>query len=452
MADTMIRDLDLLRSPEYRRKLSQCVHCGLCLSACPTYAIFGVETDGPRGRIALMRAAAEGRMSLEDFRRAFAPHIMLCLACRACETACPSGVQYGALVEVARLVVEHNRTPSLGERLLRWAGMQLVLPRLWLLKLLARLLWLYQVSRLQQVVRAFRRWLPKTLRAMEDILPAIVPRYHDYRRPAPALGTPHGRLLFFTGCIQEAFLSQVNQATLRVLQRNGYTVYAPTEQTCCGAPHLHMGDLETARQLARRNIDVFLGQDGQYEAVICNAGGCGATLKEYPHLLADDPTYAERARRFAAMVKDVSEFLAEHLNVPPRGEVRARATYADSCHLRHGQKVVSQPRKLLKSIPGLQLVELQAPDRCCGSAGVYNIAQVDAANAILDAKMADIAATGADLIVTTNTGCHMQLLAGVRRAGLSAKVMHLVEVLDLSYRSGDGISAATPVSPREEAR
>ncbi|MCS7261169.1 MAG: heterodisulfide reductase-related iron-sulfur binding cluster [Anaerolineae bacterium] len=448
----MIRDIELLRSVEYRRKLSQCVHCGLCLSACPTYAIFGLETDGPRGRIALMRAAAEGRISLEDFRRAFAPHIMLCLACRACETACPSGVRYGELVETARLVVEHNRTPGLGERLLRWVGMQLVLPRLWLLKLLARLLWLYQVSQLQRVVRALHRWLPKTLRAMDNILPPITPRYYNYRRPVLASGMSHGRLLFFTGCIQEAFLSQVNQATLRVLQRNGYEVHAPTEQTCCGAPHLHLGDLETARQLARRNIDVFLSQDGHYEAVICNAGGCGTILKEYPHLLADDPKYAERARRFAALVKDVSEFLAEHLNVPPRGEIKARATYADSCHLRHGQKVVSQPRKLLKSIPGLQLVELQAPDRCCGSAGVYNIAQVDAATAILDAKMADIAATGADLIVTTNTGCHMQLLAGVRRAGLSAQVMHLVEVLDLSYRLGDGSSAATAVVQREDAR
>ncbi|MGQ9502814.1 MAG: (Fe-S)-binding protein [Anaerolineae bacterium] len=448
----MIHDIDLLRSPEYRRKLSQCVHCGLCLSACPTYVLFGMEADGPRGRIALMHAAAEGRISLEGFRRAFAPHIMLCLACRACETACPSGVRYGELVEVARLVVERNRTPGWGERLLRWVGMRLVLPRLWLLKLLARLLWVYQVSRLQRVVRAFYRWLPKTLRAMESILPAIVPRYYDYRQPAPALGTPHGRLLFFTGCIQEAFLSQVNQATIRVLQRNGYAVYAPTEQTCCGAPHLHTGDLETARQLARRNIDAFLSQDGPYDAVICNAGGCGTTLKEYPHLLANDPTYAERAQRFAAMVKDVSEFLAEHLNAPPQGEIRARATYADSCHLRHGQKVVIQPRTLLKSIPGLQLVELQAPDRCCGSAGIYNIAQVDVANAILDAKIADIAATGADLIITTNTGCHMQLLAGVRRAGLSAKVMHLVEVLDLSYRKGDERSAATTVPRGEDVR
>jgi len=361
-------------------------------------------------------------------------------------------VQYGALVEVARVVIEHNRKPGVGEQLLRWLGMRLVLPRLGLLKLIARLLWLYQVSRLQLVVRASHRWMPKTLRAMESILPSIVPRYHDYRRPAPAMGTPRGRLLFFTGCIQEAFLSQVNQATLRVLQRNGYEVYAPAAQTCCGAPHLHLGDLESARQLARRNIDAFLSQDDAYEAVICNAGGCGATLKEYPHLLAGDPAYAERAKRFAAMVKDVSEFLADHLVVAPQGEIRARATYTDSCHLRHGQKVVNQPRKLLKSIPGLQLVELQAPDRCCGSAGVYNIAQVDTANAILDAKMADIAATGADLIVTTNTGCHMQLLAGVRRAGLSAQVMHLVEVLDLSYRKSEELSAATAVSHGEGAR
>lgn len=428
----MLRDLDRLRTPDYRRKLTQCIHCGLCQPACPTYAVFGTEMDGPRGRIALMRAVSEGRVGLEDFERAFMPHILLCLACRACETACPSGVQYGALLEVARQVVERNRRPGVGERLMRWLGTQQLMPRPGLLKFMARLLWLYEVSGLQRLVRAVKV-LPKTLAAMEGILPPITPRYADYSRPAPALGDRQGRLLFFTGCIQEAFLSGVNQATLRVLQRNGYEVHTPGRQTCCGAPHLHLGDEETARQLARQNIDAFLDGDDEFQAVICNAGGCGAVLKEYPHLLAGDPIYAGRAAQFAGKVRDVSEFLAEHLTVPPAGEVRARATYSDSCHLRHGQKVVKQPRDLLKRVPGLQLVELAAPDRCCGSAGVYNIAQVDTANAVLDAKMADIAATHAELIVTSNTGCQMQLIAGVRRAGLKARVMHVVEVLDEAY-------------------
>jgi glycolate oxidase iron-sulfur subunit len=428
----MLRDLDRLRTPDYRRKLIQCIHCGLCQPACPTYAVFGTEMDGPRGRIALMRAVSEGRVGLDDFERAFMPHILLCLACRACETACPSGVQYGALVEVARQVVERNRQPGLGERLMRWLGTQQLMPRPGLLKFVARLLWLYEVSGLQRLVRAVNL-LPKTLAAMEGILPPITPRYTDYARPAPALGSRRGRLLFFTGCIQEAFLSGVNQATLRVLQRNGYEVHTPSRQTCCGAPQLHLGNEESARRLARQNIDAFLAVGDEFDAVICNAGGCGAVLKEYPHLLADDPAYAGRATRFAGKVRDVSEFLAEHLTVPPAGEVKARATYSDSCHLRHAQKVVKQPRDLLKRVPGLQLVELAAPDRCCGSAGVYNIAQVDTANAVLDAKMADIAATHAELIVTSNTGCQMQLIAGVRRAGLKAKVMHVVEVLDEAY-------------------
>ncbi len=443
----MIRDLELLRTEDFKSKVRQCIHCGLCLEACPTYAVFGTEMDGPRGRVALMRAASEGKVGLEDFREALAPHIMLCLVCRACETACPSGVQYGALVEMARVVVEHNRTPGLAERFWRGLGTQQLMPRLGLLKMIARLMWLYQVIGLQHLVRALN-FLPKTLGAMEGILPPIVPRFADYRRPAPATATRRGTVFFFAGCIQEAFLAQVNQATIRVLQHNGYQVCTPQAQTCCGAPHLHLGDLETARKLARRNIDAFLAQEGECKAVICNAGGCGLTLKEYPHLLADDPIYAPLASKFATQVKDVTEFIADHFHVPPRGEVKARVTYSDSCHLRHGQKVVKQPRELLKGIPGLQYVELQFPDRCCGSAGVYNIAQVDTANEVLDAKMADIAATGADLIVTSNTGCQMQLIAGVRRAELKAKVMHVVEVLDLSYRySGSG---SHDVGSREE--
>jgi len=348
---------------------------------------------------------------------------------------------------MARVVVEHNRMPGPAERFLRWLGPQQLMPRLGLLKMIARLMWLYEATGLQHLVRALN-FLPKTLGAMEGIMPPVVPRFADYRRPAPATATRRGTVFFFAGCIQEAFLAQVNQATIRVLQHNGYQVCTPQAQTCCGAPHLHLGDLETARKLACRNIDAFLAQEGECEAVICNAGGCGLTLKEYPHLLADDPIYAPLASKFATQVKDITEFIADHFHVPPRGEVKARVTYSDSCHLRHGQKVVKQPRDLLQGIPGLQYVELQLPDRCCGSAGVYNIAQVDTANKVLDAKMADIAATGADLIVTSNTGCQMQLIAGVRRAELKARVMHVVEVLDLSYRSSG--SGSHDVGSREE--
>jgi glycolate oxidase iron-sulfur subunit len=391
--------------------------------------------DSPRGRIALMRAASQGRLSPDEFNNTFAKHITLCLQCRACETACPSGVKYGSLIEITRVAIECNRMPDLVVRFGLWLGLRQMMPHVERLKFMARLMWLYEAVSLQRLVR-FINFLPKHLKAMEALLPPIVPKYRDYRAPAPALSRDgkRGEVAFFIGCIQEAILAPVNAATIRVLQRNGYEVHFPAAQTCCGAAQLHVGEDELARNLARYNIDAFLARD--YKAVITNAGGCGATLKEeYANLMIDDPKYAERAKQFSAKVKDINEFLADHLNVAPEGQVKARATYADSCHLRHVQKVVRQPRELLGRIPGLQLIELKQPDRCCGSAGIYNIVQPDTANAILDMKMADIAYTGADLIVTSNTGCHMQLIAGVRRAGLKARVVHVVEVLDMSYRN-----------------
>ncbi len=441
-----------LDNPEFKRLLRQCIHCGLCLPACPTYQVFGTEMDAPRGRIALMRAAADGRIGLDG---PFQEHITLCLACRACETACPSGVRYGLLVETTRIALEQARAPGTLERLVRRVVLREMLPHVGRLRLAARLMRLYQVTGLQRLVRVVDR-LPGRLQTMEGLLPRLPGRYPDYRRLAPAMGQKRGTVAFFHGCVQEAFLADVNAATIRVLQRNGYEVHVPTGQTCCGAAQLHVGEVELARELARRNIEAFTpslpsplrggGEDPlpdfppvkgrEYVAIINNAGGCGATLKEYDHLLADDPAYAERARHFVAQVKDISEFLAHHLHEPPKGTINTRVTYVDSCHLRHAQQVAQQPRDLLRMIPGLELVELKYPDHCCGSAGVYNIVHPETANAILDAKMADIAATGAEIIVTTNTGCYMQLLHGVRRAGLKAKVVHLVELLDEAYAQG----------------
>jgi len=432
-----------LGDPAFKRLINQCIHCGLCLPACPTYAVNGAEMDAPRGRIALMRAAAEGRVGLEDLQYGFAQHIDLCLSCLACQTACPSGVNYSGLIETAKLAVEHHRRPGAVERLVRWLGFRQMMPHVGRMKLMARLMWLYQALGLQRLVRALN-FLPQPLRVMEGILPPITPRYRDYRQPAPALGVKRGTVAFFIGCIQEAFLSQANEATIRILQRNGYDVYFPLHQTCCGAAPLHVGETELARELARKNIEAF----EPYSLVINNAGGCGATLKdEYVHLFAGDPAWAEKARQLSAKVKDISEFLVEHLHVPPAGRVEAKVTYADSCHLRHAQKVVDQPRQLLKSIPGVQWVELKQPERCCGSAGVYNIVHPDWADAILDDKMADIAATGAEIIVATNTGCHMQLWAGVRRAKLSARVVHVAELLDLSYQAMDRQAAKMGRSP-----
>lgn len=417
-----------LTSPTYHQKLQQCVHCGLCLPACPTYTVFGTEMDSPRGRIALMHAAADGRISLNE---RFEEHITLCLACRACETACPSGVQYGDLVETARIAVEQARVTEPAERLVRWAVLYQLLPHVNRLRWLARLLKVFQVMGLHVLVR--RLDLPsERLHMLVGVLPPLPARYMDYRAPAPATGKRHGTVAFFHGCVQEAFLAGVNRATVRVLQRNGYEAHVPSRQTCCGAAALHVGEEALARRLARRNVDAFMS--GDWNGIINNAGGCGATLKQYDHLLKDDPDYAEKAATFVARVYDVTEFLAPRLHVPPKASVRRRVTYVDSCHLRHGQGIVEAPRTLLQRIPGLELVEVAQPDHCCGSAGVYNIAHPEVAHQILDAKMDAIAATGADTIVTTNPGCHFQIQYGIRRAGLDARVAHVVELLDEAYK------------------
>ncbi|MBX3013567.1 MAG: 4Fe-4S dicluster domain-containing protein [Caldilineaceae bacterium] len=430
-----------LQSPEFANLLDQCVHCGLCLSACPTYSIFQTEMDSPRGRIQLMRAAAEGRIEPTG---AFREHIDLCLGCRACETACPSGVQYGLLLEGTRSVMAEEQPQSRQERFVRWLALRQLLPHRGRLQIMARLLRLYQALGLSAAIRKFKL-LPAGLRDMEALLPPLTSTSPDYAQPAPAIGPKRGEVALLYGCVQDAFLGGVNAATVRVLQHNGYEVHFPRTQTCCGAAPLHMGERDLARDLARQNIDAFAARD--YVAVLNNAGGCGATLHEYAHLLADDPAYAEKARAFVAKLQDINEFLATHLHNPPTGKVEKRVTYVDSCHLRHGQKVIKQPRQLLKSIPGLTLVELQRPDMCCGSAGVYNIVQAETANQVLDAKMADVQQTQADIVVTANTGCHMQMIYGVRKAGMPAEVVHLVELLDRAYQAST--SAHSPAAPQQ---
>lgn len=416
-----------LNTPEFHSLLDQCVHCGLCLPACPTYTVFHTEMDSPRGRIQLMHAAADGRI---DTSGAFAEHIDLCLGCRACETACPSGVQYGLLLEATRATMLAERKVGRVEAFVRWFALRQLIPHRNRLRLLARLLEFDQAIGLSAFVRKLNL-LPPNLQAMAELLPPLSTRYPDYRRPAPALGEQRGVVALLVGCVQDAFLSDVNAATVRVLQRNGYEVHFPRTQTCCGAAPLHIGEAELARDLARQNLDAFDSPD--FVAILNNAGGCGATLKEYAHLLAGDPAYAAKAQRFVAKLQDISEFLADHLHTPPRGRIERRVTYVDSCHLRHGQKVIRQPRQLLTAINGITLIELKQPDMCCGSAGVYNITQPETATQVLDAKLADIAATRAQTVVTTNTGCHMQLLYGVKQAALNAEVIHLVQLLDRAY-------------------
>lgn len=426
-----------LTSPDFKSLLNQCIHCGLCLPACPTYDVYHTEMDNPRGRIQLIRAAADGRIDVDG---RFQEHLELCLGCRACETACPSGVQYGKLFEVARGAIEEDRVQkearSSAEKVGRWLGLHVLLRHPHRLRLVARLLKLYQGIGGSALVRRLNI-LPKSLADMEALLPPLTLDFADYRKPAAARVQKHdqkrGTVAFLHGCVQDAFLGSVNQATVRVLQRNGYTVIFPKNQSCCGAAPLHIGEGDLAREMARQNID-SLGDDLEtVDAIINNAGGCGATLKEYGHLLADDREYSDRARLFTQKVQDIHEFLAENLHVQPTKAIEKRVTYVDSCHLRHGQGVVQQPRALLAAIPGLDVVELNRPDACCGSAGVYNIMQADTAQKVLDAKMDDVTDKSPDIIVTSNTGCQMQMIYGAREYGVEAEVMHLVELLDQAY-------------------
>lgn len=417
------RDEDLIR----------CVHCGLCLSVCPTYAELGIETDSPRGRLHLMKAVSGGKLGMSD---RFVQHMYRCLDCRACEAVCPSGVRYGQLMEATRAQISAQRSPSGKERVVRSLVLSSLFPFPARLGLLGHALRLYQRMGLSSLLHSapLSRLLPDRLVEMEALLP---PLSGDFFSPPPgevvrAEGERRHRVAFLSGCVASLVFGETNRATLRVLTRNGCEVVVPRDQGCCGALHSHAGDREGARTLARRNIDVFERTGADF--VLTNAGGCGAMLKGYGELLADDPAYAERARRFASQVRDLSEFLVGLPVDRGLGELRWRVTYQDPCHLAHAQGVRKQPRDLLRAVPGLTLVEMAASDQCCGSAGVYNITQPELSQRILDRKMRNVAATRADYVVTANPGCLIQLRQGVRRAGLSASVLHVVDVLDEAYR------------------
>ncbi|MBE3132667.1 MAG: 4Fe-4S dicluster domain-containing protein [Acidobacteria bacterium] len=414
-----------LTTPRFTTLVDQCIHCGLCLPACPTYGLFRTEMEGARGRIDLMRAVADGRAGVPG---AFQKHLDLCLACRSCEAACPSGVHYGELVELARSAIEEQRHQGVLERLVRHVVLRHLIPHHRRLRGLGRVLALYQRIGLGHVVP---RLLPRGLRSLHALLPPLPLRPPGYRDIEPAIGPRRGSVAFFRGCLQDAFLAGVNTATIRVLQRNGFDVHTPPAQTCCAALPLHLGEHEIARELARRNVDAF--ELGTVDAVISNAGGCGASLREYDRLLAGDQAYADRAAALARAVRDVSEFLVERGLIEPRGVVSTRAVYVDSCHLRHVQKVAAAPRAVLRSIPGVDLVELADPDHCCGSAGTYNILHGHVAERLLRAKMAGIAETGAQTIVTANVGCYLQMRAGAAAESSMRRVVHVVELLDQSY-------------------
>jgi glycolate oxidase iron-sulfur subunit len=415
--------------------LDHCLHCGLCLNACPTYRELGLEMDSPRGRIYQMVQVAQGSMPITDSYR---EHIGLCLACRGCESACPSGVQYGRLIEAARTELEAKTERGLVARSLRGFIFSYFLESRELLAVAGALLWLYQASGLQRVVRG--SGLLKLFGKL-DALEALAPDaqapffFSQIGRTFPAEGEQRYRVAFLAGCIANVAFARLNEATIRVLQKNGCQVVLPYDQTCCGALHVHSGMREDARRLARRNIDA-IEKAGPFDAIITNAAGCGSTLKEYDELLADDPAYKEKAEAFKRRMRDITEFLSGIELNRGFGRLEAVVTYQDSCHLLHGQKVKLAPRKLLAGIPGVTFRELPGSEVCCGSAGIYNAVHTELAMQILEKKMAAAGTTGAGIIATANPGCLLQLKAGARRFGSHQRVVHVVELMDEAYRTG----------------
>ena len=405
----------------YRNTLD-CVHCGLCLPVCPTYRETGRESSSPRGRIHLMRAVAEGRAALGP---ALAEEAYLCLGCRACETACPSGVHFGRLVEGARAEVERAGLRRGLAKRVEALALSRLLPRPGRLRLAVDALALAQRLRLDRLARPL---LPGRLRELADAAPRVPPRRE--RRPLPARieaqGERRGRVALLVGCVMPELFGAVNAATARVLARNGFEVVVPRDQGCCGALHAHAGAADFARALARRNVEVFRAAD--VDAVVVNSAGCGAALREAGSWLPGE------GEGLAAATRDVCEWLDAAGLRQPEGRVEGRVCYDDPCHLVHGQHVREAPRRVLAAIPGISLVAHADPTSCCGAAGIYNLTHPAMSNAVLARKLEALGAVDPDWIASGNPGCLMQLANGARRAGLRARVVHPVELLDLSYR------------------
>src|SRR6202166_3669720 len=406
---------------------AHCVHCGLCLNHSPTYKLGGLEADSPRGRIRQIVLVDQGRLPLGD---SFVKHIDQCLDCRACETACPSGVEYGKLVEAARAQIEQNYQRPFFSRLARDFVFRGLLPYPGRIAILARLLYIYQRSGLQSLARATGILRLLGLADREKLLPPIDREFFFSKlgRTYPAIGQRRARVALFPGCIAQVSFSALHDATIRVLTANGCEVVVPAGQSCCGALAGRAGVRDAARSLARTNLNVFLRQD--FDAIITNAAGCGSTLKEYEHFFAAGTEEQDNAHAFRNKMRDVTEFLADLGLSADLATLPMRVTYQDSCHLLHGQKIREAPRKLLRAIPGLELVEMAMADYCCGSAGSYNVTETETSLALLAEKMKHARATNAPVIVTANPGCLLQMRAGAEIHSTGQEVVHVMELLD----------------------
>jgi glycolate oxidase iron-sulfur subunit len=413
--------------------IEDCVHCGFCLPTCPTYALWGEEMDSPRGRIYLMKMGLEGETGMTE---SFVRHIDLCLGCMACLSACPSGVQYGKLIEATRAQIEKNHPRPWADRLFRRL-LFAVFANPARLRALALPLWLYEAAGLRWLLHrtGLLRMLPARLGAMEALLPPLSLAGLRARVPerTPAQGPTRRRVGLLLGCVQRVFFADVNAATAQVLAAEGCEVIAPSFPPCCGALMVHAGQEEEALALARRTIESF--EEAEVDTIVINAAGCGSTMKEYAWLLRDDKEFSERARAFAAKCKDISEVLTELEPQARRHPLPLRVAYHDSCHLQHAQGIRSQPRQLLAGIPGLELVEIAESALCCGSAGIYNLVEPEAAAQVGDRKAQNVIRTGADVVATGNPGCLLQLRSGLERAGHPLPTLHTVELVLASLRN-----------------
>ncbi len=420
---------------DYTRFLD-CVHCGLCTSACPTYLETGNENDSPRGRIYLMRAVADERLELTETIRG---HLDLCLDCRSCETACPSGVQYGRLIEPFRVdmrkAAAQSRERNLFERFVLYGLFPYPRRMRWAL-LPARIMQRLGIDRLAARM-GLLKLLPSQLRRMHGLLPKLAAPLEPIPEVLPPIGPRRARVALFTGCVASTMFDHTNWATARVLQANGCEVVTPRSQVCCGAIHYHSGSGQPALQFAADNFSAFEMAD--VDVVVVNVAGCGSMLKDYGHvareLQPDDASLRERLESFAAKVRDVSEFLVELGPRPPTGPIPLRATYHDACHLAHAQQVREPPRELLSLVPELELVPLAESEICCGAAGSYNLTEPEMSDRLAERKLANILDTGAEAVITGNAGCALQIQATLRHEGHTHWVAHPMDILDLSYRN-----------------
>ena len=435
--------------PEYE-DYARCVHCGLCLNHCPTYRLWGREADSPRGRIRQMALVDQGRLEVHD---AFVTHIDRCLDCRACETACPSGVEYGKLVELARAQIEQKYKRPFASRVVRNLVYRRLLAFPKRIAAAARLARIYQASGAAALARGSGVLRLLGLQDRERFLPKIDSEFFfsELGKAFPARGARRARVAFFAGCVAQVTFSELNRATIRVLQANGCDVVVAAGQVCCGALATHAGVRDVARSLARTNFDTFRPCD--FDAIVTNAAGCGSMLKEYAHLFpageasatgraanSGAESDAEKAREFSSRVRDVTEFLADLGMTAALRTLALRVTYQDSCHLLHGQKIREAPRKLIRAVPGVDLVEMRLADQCCGSAGVYNVTQTKASLELLAQKMEYVQQTKAQAIVTANPGCILQLRSGAVIHRTGQEVLHVVELIDRALeRQAQGI-------------